>query len=602
MAYHATDLLAPLSPEEETTPQNIMKNTKVSILLSITTLLGASTVTQATPSIDPATKDWIKPGGAQKFHKYRDTNATPQMFLQDFSDVGYYRGADLPQKKAPDVVVKKFIPKNANQSNGTDDVTDALQRLIDELPIGGVLEIPEGTFKVSYRESQNACLRIKNNHVVIRGAGIYKTYIKNSTQAMGRPQDEGGGKSVILFSNDTTATSEEKTNKKTLKKGYEYPTETLELIDTTGLKADDWVELAWTFNSNWITEYQQGAYWGGASGTPTEPPPDARCVRQIKAVTGNTITLHAPTRYVFKGDWGARVYKISNRLQNCGIENLSVGNVNSSKGGYNETDYVKSGTLGYDANTAALVRFNYTVNCFMRNVASFDPEDNGKSHMLSCGVHLNRAAYTTLVNVIMQKPQYGGGGGNGYMFSVNGNDNLFYKCTAKNSRHGFSLSHATSTGNVFYKCLDENSGWACGPDSVGGYVTGGFGVDTHQNFSHSNLWDNCTAKMSQFESFHRGTQSGNGGMTGALNTFWNTTGTANSDHPNAGGYLVSSNQGDYGYVIGTQGPFYKVNAWDAHGCSPKDYVESVGAFVSPLSLWIRQRSQANKPHPDVLGW
>ena len=130
----------------------------------------------------------------------------------------------------------------------------------------------------------------------------------------------------------------------------------------------------------------------------------------------------------------------------------------------------------------------------------------------------------------------------------NSSDCLVQSCTSDLARHGFVISHAGTSGNVFLQCDDRETGRALGSSSTP-YTTGGSGSDNHMHFSHSNLWDSCNAFNSFYTAHHR-TTSGTvpHGLTSAHGVYWNTTG-GGTRYTN----IVVSEQGRYGYVIGTSG-------------------------------------------------
>lgn len=189
----------------------------------------------------------------------------------------------------------------------------------------------------------------------------------------------------------------------------------------------------------------------------------------------------------------------------------------------------------------------------------------------------------------MQRPQYGGGGGNGYMYRLQqADDCLIQDCTANFSRHGFVVSHAGTSGDVFHRCEDRISNHATG--STGSYITShGDGSDNHMHFSHSCLWDQCTAFDSFWEAVHRGYPGIPGqGLTTAHSVYWNTSGSG-TQYPDK---LVVTEQGDYGYVIGTSGDVDAVENRDPsrHNTEPLDHVEGVGLGnrLYPQSLYSDQ--------------
>jgi hypothetical protein len=295
----------------------------------------------------------------------------------------------------------------------------------------------------------------------------------------------------------------------------------------------------------------------------------------------------------------ARVYVKRASLSEVGVEDLSIGNLqhpDTNPAGYAMNAFDNpNAKAGYDAHASWLIRFNRVTDGWVKNVNSFAaPENTLQPHMLSNGVLLADSHRITLVNCHFQRPQYGGGGGNGYMFRIqNASDNLLDRCTAEFSRHGIVFSHPASSGNVIHKCTDRDTKRCVGV--TGNMTTAGAYSDHHMRFSHSNLIDDCTVEHSAFAAFYR--PGDNHQLTAAHTVFWNTQGASS---PNAKKYnlgkvpfVVWSQQVRYGYIIGTRGNPSAVKT-DSNGnpqaTDPVDHVEGVGQgdTLTPASLYLDQ--------------
>jgi hypothetical protein len=234
-----------------------------------------------------------------------------------------------------------------------------------------------------------------------------------------------------------------------------------------------------------------------------------------------------------------------------------------------------------------LLNFDRVRDGWIRRVQSFRPPANTLNvHLLSNGIRLSDCRGITVEDCHFQRPQYGGGGGNGYMYRIQSSgENLLLHCVAEWSRHGFVFSHPASAGNVLHACLDRDTGHQAG--DTGDQKTNGRGSDHHAWFSHSNLLDSCTADSSWFEASYRAW----GGetkhyLTAAHSVFWNTTGSG------AFGPVVVSEQSRYGYVIGTGGSRSTVGLprYGGDKCDPPDHVEGEGrgGTLRPQSLYLDQ--------------
>jgi len=259
-----------------------------------------------------------------------------------------------------------------------------------------------------------------------------------------------------------------------------------------------------------------------------------------------------------------------------------------------EKDFARQRKSAYDAHFSFLITYRNVVDGWIRHAASFADKENSLGiHMLSNGIRLSECRNVTIADCTMRRTQYGGGGGNGYMFRLdNSNDCLLQDCVAEFSRHGYSISGMACSGNVFLRCLDKNTASQIG--GTGHEETAGRGSDSHMYFSHSNLYDNCLADNSWFEArdrYYEKMSQPKHNLTSAHTVFWNTEGISNSFHP----FVVWSQQARYGYVIGTRGPVSGVRTDGNYPdrfrqTAPIDHVEGVGKgdTLTPNSLYQDQ--------------
>ncbi|MBY0424358.1 MAG: hypothetical protein K2Q22_01875, partial [Cytophagales bacterium] len=320
-------------------------------------------------------------------------------------------------------------------------------------------------------------------------------------------------------------------------------------------------------------------------------------------VTKNTITIDAPIRYTLLKRDNSTVAKVTGMISEVGIESLAIGNVqNPGTTGYGENDFLTPGTVAESCHNSYALIMGGVVNGWIDNVASFQPKGNTTTaHILSNGILLNQCKNVTVQNCVFKRPQYGGGGGNGYMYRVVGSENLVKNSVAHFHRHGFVFSSMASSGNVYHNCIDNTSGRATGP--TGNFITSGTGSDHHMHFSTSNLIDKCTVINSYFAAGYRdfGGQPVHG-ITAAHSVFWNTSssGVAFSKQ------IVHTQQGRYGYAIGTSGSVITVRTDEfsdkgtsAARTAPLDHVEGEGTGNSlfPKSLYLDQLNKRLQPNP-----
>lgn len=542
-------------------------------------------------------------------------SATPPLsfakdpILQDFSYAGYAKG----EKPIPDLSTARRFDVVADfgaDAGGTRDSTEAIQKAIAaaEAAGGGVVVLPAGTFRVQPRTDQRYALCIRKNGVVLRGAGPDKTFLLNTSTEMRE-------KVIVLFQAPSSASWDRQEGSPTLiTVDLMGPSVEIPVADASGFKAGDWVIVRSDPNPDWVMDHHEDDWLGEEKKIGS-----IQYLRRIVSVdaAAKVLTIDVPTRYALKTRDRSEVYRKAGMLENVGLEQLAIGNIQhpgkdgwknldfaAPEGGYTKRlaesrglpdDFAKTRQSAYDVHNSYAVTLSNVVDGWIRNVRSFRHQDNSAGcHLLSNGIRLRECRGVTVEGCDFQHPQYGGGGGNGYMYRLDdSNECLIRDCRAESSRHGFSISGMACSGNVVFRCLDKDTARQTG--ASGNEETEGRSSDHHQYFSHSNLFDNCTADNSWFEArdrFYKQLSRPRHNLTSAHTVYWNTRGLANSFHP----FVVWSQQADYGYVIGTRGP---VNAVRTDGnfpgrkshTDPVDFVEGVGKgdTLSPTSLFEDQR-------------
>ena len=527
---------------------------------------------------------WQPPAATANF-------ATDQI-IQDFSYAGYHRGeVPIPNPSSPVFTVTD--PAYGADPTGAQDSTAAIQTAIDAAQTAGdgVVYFPAGTYKVAPPAGKDYALRISASGVVLRGAGTSSTKILNSTSNM-------RGKSIILVQADLPLDWRVASGAgSALASNLTGPATAIPVADASIFSVGEWVSVhcdatdAWAneqLESDWVG---QGATLGGLA-----------YLRKVTAVdTGtNTVTVDIPTRFALKTRDNARVDPVATPLTEIGLENFSIGNVQSSKTtGWGEDDYATSGAGAYECHASYAIYVTGAADSWIRNVSSFQPAGNtSTAHLLSNGIRLTFCRTMTLQGCSLQRPQYGGGGGNGYLYRLDDSgDNLLQDCTATFARHGFIFAEMATSGNVLYHCVDSQTARYTG--STGSVVAGGQGSEHHMHFSHSNLVDSCTADSSFFLAVYRpfGTNPKHD-LTAAHSVFWNTLGRGDTTWVGAeGSYVVASQQARYGYVIGTRGTrnqvltsLYYHSVDSTTKTAPVDFVEGVGQGddLAPASLYEDQ--------------
>lgn len=540
--------------------------------------------------------DWIPPQFRTGLDFIEDR------FIQDFSFAGYHRGEKpVPLVNGP---VFNVLDHGADPTGATDS-TDAIQATINAAQTagGGVVFLPEGEYRVSRPQNRNHALRISRSNIVLRGAGPDRTHIINTTTAM------RSASVILVFPETANSWAVTGSPPTAIIEDYPGPTQSVRVASTRLLNPGEWIVLHNPFTDQiagqgsfvqdlLLDGTRPGPSWigeGAALGGP-------KFLRQIVEIeqesgTSGTITFDAPTRWRLLRRDGARLYRAASLLEEIGLEGFSVGNLrHPGTIQLAENDYTVVGNPAHDMHSSYLINIQHVNNGWVRSVHSRDPGNNNGVHMLSNGVVLNWVRGFTLQHVRMERAQYGGGGGNGYMVRLNAaNEVLVRDSHVGYCRHGFVMWRMQNSGNVFHNCTDVFTGVQIGNTGALQF-TSGRGSDHHGLFSHSNLADLHQVEQSFIEAAFRGTSGTlNHAQSSSQTVFWNTHGTSYFPGRN---YIAHSEQFGHGYIIGTQGTATAVNTGPGRAGStvftlPVDWTEGIGegADLEPQSLFLDQVRQ-----------
>jgi hypothetical protein len=502
-------------------------------------------------------------------------------FLHDFSYAGYASGLkEIPTIASPLVDITQ-APYHADNTGAT-DVTALLQQAINDLPAtGGVVYLPAGEYRLSVPSDRAYGILINKNNVVIRGAGAEVTKIKNTSSYM-------RSKALFSFLANSADWTSSSANTSLLLHDTGLPTNEVAVENTDLFQTGDWVVLRTDVTDAFIEEHHATGYWSGSM-------KGIMFCRKILAVNAytKTLTLDAPTRYPVKRRDNARVVKLKAQLLECGMEDLSIGNIQHSGSGFGDSDFNISGTAAYDVHASHLIAVRNAINCWFRGIKTYRPAENaGNFHCLSNCLQIIHSRHVTVENCDFRCSQYEGGGGNGYMYILQGNDCLVKNCYAEDGRHNYDFKGMASNGNVIYGCTTRNPRLTS---------------DFHMHLSMANLFDNFRADGDIIEAGFR-----TAGYEGAVHMYttsesviWNTTGINPMGDRT---YVVVSRQFGNGYVIGTSGTPHGVASTPYQGIhsstgipyntAPQDFTEGIGtgASLEPASLWLDQsEKRRNRP-------
>ena len=506
---------------------------------------------------------------------YKDSEGR---FLHDFSYAGYHSGLKEIPNRTDNIIDITKAPYNAD-NKGKKDVTFIVQKAVNDLGEkgGGVVYFPQGEYAMSVSTGGKNGVLISYDNIVLRGAGPGKTFLKNTTTSM-------RNKTLINFEakNGKWSTNGKKTVKIT-KDLYE-PTFEIPVEDVADFKVGDIILIKTDCTEEFIKEHKSEGLWTtGISGVSFN--------RFIVGIDKKKkiLRIDAPTRYFMKKRDNARVCKLGKQLEECGIENLSIGNIqHSSNEDWNIGDaYTKEGTGAYDVHGSHLINFSNALNCWAYRIHTYRPKENKDDiHTLSNCMKASRSRFITMKNCNLQRSQYEGGGGNGYMFTFyDCNDCLIISSHAEHSRHNYDFKGFSSNGNVIYNCTSRNPKYPS---------------DFHMFLSMANLIDSFVSDGDYIDARFRpwGDPKRLHSYSTTESVIWNIK----SIKGHKVGFIVDSRQWGWGYVIGTSGDECRVKTTPVKGeisgngvmrqydGYPEDFVEGEGKgdYLVPQSLYIDQ--------------
>lgn len=483
-------------------------------------------------------------------------------FLHDFSYAGYHCGRkNLPSNDTPITVDVTDAPYNADPG-GTNDSTAAIQAAIDHVGIagGGVVYLPTGKYRIAPGENSYA-LKISYSGVVLRGAGAENTRLFNDQTYM-------RGKTVIKVSPSSTDWFNPVDGKSvSITDDIVTPTHTIPVADPAAFAPGDWIIVRTDCTDDFIADHNmQNTNWNSSLKGIT-------IYRQVTSVDveAGTISIDIPTRYYMKTRDNARVYKIARHLEEVAIESLAIGmRENLTGGGLKGTEYETPGTTGYEVHGSHAIKFEHVVNSWIRDFETYRPEENTNNwHTVSNVILLSRCRNVTVYRCSVSCSEYEGGGGNGYGYTLRGNDCLILDCKAYHTRHNYDFKSMSTSGNAIVRC-----------ETTDGHLASDF----HMHLSVVNLIDSTRVENDYWNASYRNAGTIVHGHATSQSVFWNTWGTGSKSQ------LIVSRQWGFGYVIGTSGPRSNVTLGNTYGSAPEDFAEGIGTGdrLEPQSLYIDQ--------------
>ncbi len=495
-------------------------------------------------------------------------------FFHDFSQAGYHSGdISIPDRTGPVTDVTR-PPYNAD-STGKTDTTRALQNAIDAVGLagGGIVYLPPGSYRISPQGDDSSALKIRDDRVILRGAGAARTFLFNASFKM-------RNKRVITLEPRTSAwwnTGSGDPSGIALSTDLPGPATIIPVTDVTPFSVGELVAIRNTITQSYIDRLGMTGKWQPENSANR---PLAYCRRIVSIDTiARTFTVDIPVRgFLYTAD-RARVVKTSGRmLSEVGLEDFSIGMSQHPDSTIADDAYDQPGTAAYDAHGSIALSLSFVENAWVRRIRTYAPKGNdAKTHLLSNALRLWNTRFVTVADCDFKFPQYRGGGGNGYLYCLNAQDNLIRDSRAEGGRHNFDFGTMAASGNVILDCISKD---------------GDLASDFHMYLSLANLIDNLTCDGDFIEA--RAFRPWGGpvhGVTTTQSVFWNTRGLRYATkHLGDSPALVYSHQFGDGYVIGTSGPASAVDS--------SDFVEGVdrGDSLQPRSLYLDQLSRRLGSH------
>ena len=464
---------------------------------------------------------------------YYPENWTPEFraeagkFLHDFSYAGYHRGEkELP--KVTGIAIDVTQDPYRADPTGTKDSTAAIQAALDAAAKagGGIVLLPAGTYRVAPPTPESlVALHVAGNNIVLRGAGVDKTFIFNDSVSMrGKrviqvlPGEVSGATlaSNYWYKDNPPATT-------SLTADISFPTTRLPVGDVSPFAVGDLVAVRSDVTQRFVDQLGMTGKW-------IPPGQDDKIskagryllrgvlyCRRIVAIDPDhkELVIDVPTRFALLTADKARVVKLNDpMISEVGLEDFSIGMRQHPAPGWetiiprlcpipvkgdnmthvdspdwSEGAFDTTNTPAYAVHASYAIAFARAENCWMQRVHTYAPSGNTPGvHVLSNTLILAESRFVTVDSCDLKFPQYEGGGGNGYHFVMHGEECLLRNCIAEGGRHNYDFVEMHTSGNVILDCTARN---------------GKLPSDFHMYFAAANLFDGTICDGDSLEANYR---------------------------------------------------------------------------------------------------
>lgn len=456
--------------------------------------------------------------------------------IPDFSYAGYKGGG----VKLP--FVSTLIELESIDGDNYQQIQNAIQTL-EKLPLKngfrGAILLKKGIYKISNT------LKINKSGIVIRGEGQGE----NGTILIGTNRKK---QALILIESPKSVSNFLREKKETTQRitSFYIPVGSyqLQIQNASKFNIGDTISIQKTPNLKWIqaigmheSELCKGAKeknrkcYGWEKNGEVNKSYFLKYERIITKIHKNSITINIPMVDVIEKRFGGGTVskaKWSDRIYNCGVENLRIEDIDKT-------------TITQNRIWQA-IQLTKVVNCWVDGVTS-------KYVGYSC-VSIKKSNFNTIQNSACLDLKSPIQGGNRYSFNISsGLGNLFQRCYTRAGRHDFVTGARVTGPNVFVDCLAESTKSDIGP---------------HHRWAVGTLYDNINGGAIRVRNR---TYLGTGhGWSGAQILFWNVN--ASED------ITTESPFGAKNWAIGSHAKSYEGNG----------FFEHKNNTVTPRSIYYKQ--------------